>query len=131
MKTLEALLREGSCALEVCAYRGSQVGRGFFWNMSTGRNRAWYFAHSDEPADEQTQQKYMELCRKRREHIPLQHLTGSAWFMGYDFFVDQHVLVPRQDTECLVEEGLKLLKGRENPRSLICVRDQAVFFSVC
>ena len=51
--------------------------------------------------------------------------------MGYDFFVDQHVLVPRQDTECLVEEGLKLLKGREIRGSLICVRDQAVFFSVC
>ena len=131
MKTLEALLREGSCALEAAHIEEARLDAWLLLEYVTGRNRAWYFAHSDEPADEQTQQKYMELCRKRREHIPLQHLTGSACFMGYDFFVDQHVLVPRQDTECLVEEGLKLLKGRENPRILdMCTGSGCILLSM-
>ncbi len=131
MKTLEALLREGSCALEAAHIEEARLDAWLLLEYVTGRNRAWYFAHSDEPADEQTEQKYMELCRKRREHIPLQHLTGSACFMGYDFFVDQHVLVPRQDTECLVEEGLRLLKGRENPRILdMCTGSGCILLSM-
>lgn len=131
MKTLEALLREGSCALEAAHIEEARLDAWLLLEYVTGRNRAWYFAHSDEPADEQTQQKYMELCRKRGEHIPLQHLTGSACFMGYDFFVDQHVLVPRQDTECLVEEGVRLLKDKENPRILdMCTGSGCILLSM-
>lgn len=131
MKTLEALLREGSCALEAAHIEEARLDAWLLLEYVTGKNRAWYFAHSDQPADEQIQQKYMELCRKRGKHIPLQHLTGSACFMGYDFFVDQHVLVPRQDTECLVEEGLRLLKDRENPRILdMCTGSGCILLSM-
>ena len=52
-----------------------------------------------------------EACIKRRsERIPLQHITGTQAFMGFDFHVNKHVLIPRQDTEILVEEVLHILK---------------------
>jgi len=54
--------------------------------------------------------RYEAFIAKRAERIPLQHITGVQEFMGYTFLVNEHVLVPRQDTEVLVEETLKVLK---------------------
>lgn len=131
MKTLEALLKEGICALEAAHIEEARLDAWLLLEYVTGRNRAWYFAHSDETAEEETEYRYMELCRKRAGHIPLQHLTGTACFMGYDFFVDEHVLVPRQDTECLAEEGLRLLKDRKNPRILdMCTGSGCILLSM-
>lgn len=52
------------------------------------------------------------MILKRGERIPLQHLTGVTEFMGLSFHVNEHVLSPRQDTECLVEEVLKVSEGK-------------------
>lgn len=57
---------------------------------------------------------YEERIEKRASRIPLQHLTGEQEFMGYPFLVNEHVLIPRQDTETLVETVLELTKGKQN-----------------
>ena len=59
---------------------------------------------------EQEKSLYESLITKRSERVPLQHITGSQSFMGYDFRVNEHVLIPRQDTEILVEKTLEILK---------------------
>lgn len=56
--------------------------------------------------------RYEELIARRALHIPLQHLTGEQEFMGYPFLVNEHVLIPRQDTETLVETVLELTAGK-------------------
>lgn len=73
-------------------------------------NRAWYFLHCEEEMSPQEELEYRDLIEKRGEHIPLQHLTGVQEFMGLEFFVNDQVLIPRQDTETLVEEAAKVLK---------------------
>ena len=50
------------------------------------------------------------VYREPEETNPLQHITKRQAFMGYPFYVDEHVLIPRQDTETLAEEALKVLK---------------------
>lgn len=65
--------------------------------------------HGDREISKAETERYEALIKRRGEHIPLQHLTGTQNFMGLDFAVNEHVLVPRQDTEILVEETLKNL----------------------
>lgn len=65
--------------------------------------------HGDREVADREQERYCSLVRKRSERIPLQHLTGVQEFMGLEFLVNEHVLIPRQDTEILVEEVMKHL----------------------
>lgn len=65
------------------------------------------YAHGDEEVSHEKESEFLVACDKRASHIPLQHITGVQWFMGLEFCVNEHVLVPRPDTETLVEEVLK------------------------
>lgn len=74
---------------------------------------AWYLLHRQEEMDPQSAGEFWKLVGQRRKRIPLQHLTGEQEFMGLCFRVNEHVLIPRQDTEILVEAALKRLHGGE------------------
>ena len=72
-------------------------------------DRNTLLAHGDREVTEKEYGCYCDLIVKRAGHIPLQHLTGEQEFMGLTFVVNNKVLVPRQDTEVLVEEALRHL----------------------
>nr|WP_296008651.1 peptide chain release factor N(5)-glutamine methyltransferase [uncultured Blautia sp.] len=71
-------------------------------------SRTWYFVHENDMADTEKAEQYLEYIGERSRHVPLQQLTGEAYFYGMKFYVNEDVLIPRQDTEVLVEEVLKL-----------------------
>lgn len=71
--------------------------------------KAQYFMKQNDSMDELTLYKYKDVLLKRASHEPLQHITGEQDFMGITFWVNEHVLIPRQDTETLVEEALKVI----------------------
>ncbi len=71
-------------------------------------NRTFYYSHMEEDMTAQQQPEYEIAIRKRAERIPLQYITGEQEFMGLNFKVNSNVLIPRQDTETLVEEALKI-----------------------
>ena len=74
-----------------------------------GTDRNDLLVHGEQPVAPEAEEKYLNWIRQRAEHIPLQQLTGEQGFMGLTFSVNEHVLIPRQDTEILVEEVLKEL----------------------
>ena len=74
-----------------------------------GTKRNELLVHGDRAVQPDCQREYEQLIEKRGRRIPLQYLTGVQEFMGLEFFVDSHVLIPRQDTEILVEEVLRNL----------------------
>ncbi len=74
-----------------------------------GTDRNALLVHGDREVSEEEYDRYRELTGKRAARVPLQHLTGGQEFMGLPFFVNEQVLVPRQDTEVLVEEVMKHL----------------------
>lgn len=73
----------------------------------TGRNEL--LVHGDREVGEEDCARYLDLIAKRAGRMPLQQLTGVQEFMGLTFRVNENVLIPRQDTEILVEEVLRYL----------------------
>lgn len=74
-----------------------------------GTNRNDLLAHGDREVSAEEYDRYVDYIERRGCRIPLQHLTGVQEFMGLEFAVNEHVLIPRQDTEILVEEVMKNL----------------------
>jgi release factor glutamine methyltransferase len=74
-----------------------------------GMERIMLYARFEEPVGPENRATFRELVKKRAERIPLQHLTGSWEFRGREFKVSPDVLVPRQETEFLVDRCMDLL----------------------
>lgn len=79
----------------------------------TGFERAVFISRQTEEMPEKQLCCYQELIEKRSSHIPLQQLTRYQEFMGLSFFINEHVLIPRQDTELLVEYAGAVCKGQK------------------
>ena len=73
-------------------------------------DRTFYYVHMDEQMSVEQVAEYESVLSKRAEHVPLQYITGEQVFMGIPFRVNDAVLIPRQDTETLVEEALKVIR---------------------
>lgn len=73
--------------------------------------RSFYYLHEEEEITEEQQKEYEIALKKRTERVPLQYIIGEQEFMGLAFKVNSNVLIPRQDTETLVEEALKVCKS--------------------
>ena len=73
----------------------------------TDRNEL--IVHADRNRSGMEEQFYRTVIEKRAERVPLQHITGEQEFMGLSFRVNEHTLIPRQDTEILVEEAMRHL----------------------
>ena len=79
--------------------------------MACKIDHTYYYMHIDEEMSEEQVREFEVLIRKRAERVPLQYITGEQEFMGLTFHVNSNVLIPRQDTETLVEEALKVIKS--------------------
>ncbi|MCR5417279.1 MAG: peptide chain release factor N(5)-glutamine methyltransferase [Pseudobutyrivibrio sp.] len=107
--TYRQALENGILLLESEKIVDAQLDAWYLLSFVTGITRAQFFMNQREPMDEEALNKYQRLMQQRANHIPLQHITGEQEFMGITFKVNENVLVPRQDTETLVEETLKII----------------------
>lgn len=131
MITLKDLLKEGTGILQKAGIKEAGLDAWLLLEYITKKNRAYYFAHNEEIVKEADEEQYLSLCRKRGEHIPLQHLTHQVFFMGHEFYVNDKVLIPRQDTEVLVEEALEILKRIISPWILdMCTGSGCILLSI-
>ncbi|MEK7632800.1 MAG: peptide chain release factor N(5)-glutamine methyltransferase [Patescibacteria group bacterium] len=74
-----------------------------------GVNSAYLFTHGDEAMKSDAAETFQRLVARRARHEPVAYLTQTKAFFGRDFFVNQHVLIPRPDTEVLVEAALSVI----------------------
>jgi len=84
----------------------------------TDRDRAYLIAHSDEILSQLERDLFFEYILKRASGCPVAYITGKKEFMGFEFLVDENVLIPRDDTEILVNCVLDLAKRYKNPKIL-------------
>lgn len=100
------LYTEGVRALEAAGIIEAALDARLLLENVCDTDRNYLYVHGEDAVDQDKITAYRLLIKKRSERIPLQHILGYQEFMGLRFTVNEHVLIPRQDTECLVEEAM-------------------------
>ncbi len=103
------LYLEGKGALQAAGIAEAELDARLLLEFVCKTDRNALLVHGDRQVTPEQEKCYRELIRRRGERIPLQQLTGTQDFMGLEFAVNEKVLIPRQDTEILVEEALRCL----------------------
>ena len=127
--TLKQVLDKGILLLESENVPDAQLDAWYLLSYVTQLSKAQYFLKQNEEVDELTIYKYKDVLLKRASRIPLQHITEEQDFMGIPFWVNEHVLIPRQDTETLVEEALKVIPSGSHVLDL-CTGSGCVIISL-
>lgn len=100
---------EGTAHLEAAEIDEAALDARLLLEFVCGTDRNTLLVHGDREVPAEECERYRNLIGRRAAHVPPQHLIGEQEFMGLTFAVNDDVLVPRQDTEILVEEVMKQL----------------------
>jgi release factor glutamine methyltransferase len=111
-------LRDASQALDAAGVPEARREAGSLLSFVTGKDRTFLISHSEEPLDNTDLNLFREVVARRAEGEPLQYITGVTDFYGREFRVTPDVLIPRPETELLVEAALGVVEGISAP--LIC-----------
>ncbi len=107
--TYDKLYREGVNQLAAAGITEADLDARLLLEHICHTNRNDLLAHGEREVSDREQGDYLACISKRAGHTPLQYITGVQEFMGLAFAVDEHVLIPRQDTEILVEEVMRYM----------------------
>lgn len=108
--TYQEAVKNGEMVLNLAGIADAKVDAWLLFEMACKVDRQFYYLHMNEDITMEQQKEYEIALKKRTEHIPLQYIVGEQEFMGLKFKVNSSVLIPRQDTETLVEEALKKIR---------------------
>ena len=112
MTTYKELLLSAQKILKTNGIADAELDAWYLLAHVFGLSRSDFFLHGHEASPESKAMQYRELVEIRATHIPIQHIIGTQEFMGLEFDVDENVLIPRQDTEILVEEVMSVCKNK-------------------
>lgn len=118
MKSIQDILTSGTAYLEA---RGIESARHSMQSLMVhvlGCNRTWLYLHYEDPLPEEKLVPLRELLKRRGKGEPLQHLLGSTEFFRREFRTDSRALIPRPETEELVEFALQMAPRRQGMRVL-------------
>lgn len=108
--TLEEAFRKGIEILKNAGNEAPAEDAGALLCSVLKRDRVFLYTHAKDDFDKTTQERYLSMLKSRADGMPLQYLTGVQEFMSLPFEVGHGVLVPRQDTEILVETVINIFK---------------------
>lgn len=117
--SLRSVLRDGIAQLERQHVPSAALAAELLLMHALGRDRAWLYTHPEHELDASARERYFGLIAGRASGIPTQHLTGHQEFWGLDFEVTPDVLIPRPETEHVIEvalERLGIVAGADTPR---------------
>ena len=109
MATIQELLNIGKEKLECTGNEYAKYERKILLEEVLGYNYMFMLMNPNEEVSTENENKYLHLIEERCKHYPLQYLLGYTHFMDYTFYVNESVLIPRNDTEVLVETANEVL----------------------
>lgn len=119
--TLRQLLHDGRQQLEQAGDETARLDAEVLLRHLLSIDRATLYARLPDPAPPDTVERYRDLIARRAAGEPVAYITGHREFMGLDFLVDRRVLIPRPETEYLVEWALAWLRDRGGDRLVVDV----------
>jgi release factor glutamine methyltransferase len=108
-QSLRNALRDGIVQLEREHVPSAALAAELLLMHTLGRDRAWLYAHTEHQLEAAMHEQYFSLIARRASGVPTQHLTGHQEFWGLDFEVTPDVLIPRPETEHVIEVALERL----------------------
>lgn len=111
--TLREVLAKGEGQLIAAEVPEAKLCAWYLFACCFHMERSQFYLYGDKEAPAEALCAYEAALAKRAERIPLEYITHETEFMGLSYYVDEHVLVPRQDTECLVEQVLEVSEGKD------------------
>ena len=132
--TLEELLKQGEEILKAAGIEEAALDAWYLLEYICNIDKVYYLLYKKENVETQKINSYESVIQKRANRIPLQHITNRQEFMGYSFYVNENVLIPRQDTEILVERVLSDLKTEADKKSIsildVCTGSGCIIISL-
>ena len=123
MATIQELLILGKEKLDKSGNEYAKYERKVLLEEVLNCNYMYMLMNGEEEVSLEKEKQYLDLIEKRCTHYPLQYLLGYAHFMDYTFYVDENVLIPRNDTEVLVECANEILEQQSFSHSNVKVLD--------
>ena len=112
-------LREASTILEANGVPEARREAGSLLSFVLGKDRTFLISHADDSVSEDSIDRFRELVERRAAGEPLQYITGVQGFFGREFHVTPDVLIPRPETELLVEAAIEVAGGH-NANPYLC-----------
>lgn len=113
--TIQSAISEGAATLKIAGVDGSRNTASLLMMHVLDRDRTFLLAHGEENLSPNDFERYQRLVARRAAGHPLQYLTGHQEFFKLDFEVTPDVLIPRPETELIVEVGIEILRDQVNP----------------
>jgi release factor glutamine methyltransferase len=113
--TIKLALTEGAASLKTAGIDDPRNQANLLLMHILDRGRTFLLAHSEEDLSAKQVEQYWALVTRRAAGYPLQYLTGRQEFFQLDFEVTPDVLIPRPETELIVEVGIEILRGKAGP----------------
>jgi len=113
--TIRSAITEGAATLNKAGVEGPRNEANLLLMHVLDRGRTFLLAHDDEQLSPNHVDQYRALISRRAGGYPLQYLTGHQEFFQLDFEVTPDVLIPRPETELIVEAGIEILRDRAEP----------------
>ena len=117
-KKIEELINTGTITLKENGIDTARLDAELLLGNVIEKNRVYLITNREEEVSAVNTKKYFDLIEKRRNKMPVKYILKKCEFMGIDFYVEEGVLIPRGDTEILVDEVLKNIQ--EDEEKSIC-----------
>lgn len=118
MVTIEKLLMDGIDIIKQRKFNFPSLDAELILSYIIQKDRIYLHLNRKKEVSDDIKEKFYQLAVKRNEGYPLQYITNSQEFMGLDFYVQEGVLIPRPDTETLVELVIDIAKEKYNNQSI-------------
>lgn len=129
--TLSSVYKSGEKILRESGVPDADFDSLYLMEHFFGADRTTLIIHGDKPADNNLCARFFDAVKERTTGKPLQYIVGKWNFMGFDFLVGEGVLIPRDDTEIVVETAVVFLRKTDRPRVIdLCSGSGAIAVSI-